>query len=486
MTRVQLPLIVGLLFFLGSCGGTFEQPQLAPSVELPEQFVESLPNTSKGIEFWQGLGGDELLTLQEEALGNNLELSMAMTRLEAAGEEARIVGADRLPSVSASLNSGRQKQNFIGFPIPGSSGGVLSSTTSSSGVSLSVQWEVDLWGRLRAGRAAAGRRILASEADLQSARLSLEAQVAKAFLAVQAAEIRLALTRRSLENRRSTASKLSDRFSRGLSTVTDLRLARADRDFTRAREIGDQLLLQRTSRSLEILLGRYPRGDYSVLGENPRLGPSTQTPLPELPRLQPKDLLQRRPDLRAAEHRATALGLQVDEARAALFPRLSLSASGGTRTEEMSDLADLDFSVWNLAGNLLQPVFQGGRLRAALRLSQWRYLEAISSYQLALLRAFGEVENALATEKGAALEAEALANASLESRKAAERSQDDYANGLADILVLLLSEGRAIDAESRWVDAEFRRRNAHIDAYLALGGGPDSTTSESPTADSSP
>ncbi len=478
MTRAQLPFFAGLLALLGSCGGTLDQPQLAPSVELPAQFVESLPNTSKGLDFWRGLGGGELLALQEEALGNNLELSMAVMRLEAAGEEARIVGADRLPSVSASLNSGRQKQNFIGFPIPGSSGGVLSSTTSSSGVSLSVQWEVDLWGRLRAGRAAAGRRVLASEADLQDARLSLEAQVAKAFLAVQAAEIRLALTRRSLENRLSTSSKLSDRFSRGLGTVTDLRLARADRDFTRARELTDELLLQRTSRSLEILLGRYPRGDYTVLGENPRLGNSTQTPLPELPRLQPEDLFQCRPDLRAAEHRALALGLQVKEARAALFPRLSLSASGGTRTEDMSDLGDLDFSVWNLAGNLLQPIFQGGRLRAAHRLSQARYLEAMAGYQLALLRAFGEVENALATEKSAALEAEALASAAQESRKAAERSQNDYVNGLADILVLLISEGRAIDAESRWVNAEFRRRNAHIDAFLALGGGPSSPTSD--------
>ena len=238
-------------------------------------------------------------------------------------------------------------------------------------------------------------------------------------------------------------------------------------------------------------MGRYPRGDFSVLGSKARLGEAVQAPLPKLPYLKPEELYQRRPDLLAAEHRAVALGLQVKEARAALFPRLSLSASGGTRAEDMNDLGDLDFSVWNLAGNLLQPIFQGGRLRASHRLSQARHREAMAGYQLAILRAFADVENALATEKSAALESDALASAAHESRMAAKRSQHDYANGLADILVLLISEGRAIDAESRWVDAEFRRRNAHIDAYLALGGerGPVSTDSytslTSPTTESS-
>ena len=154
--RPQILLIAGLLTFLGSCGGTLRQPQISSSVDLPPRFVESLPENSNALEFWRGLGGEELLALQEEAMGNNLELSMALARLDAAGQEARMVGADRLPSVSASLSSGRQKQNFIGFPIPGSEGGVLTSTTSSSGVSFSVQWEVGPLGAFEGGSGRGG------------------------------------------------------------------------------------------------------------------------------------------------------------------------------------------------------------------------------------------------------------------------------------------------------------------------------------------
>jgi NodT family efflux transporter outer membrane factor (OMF) lipoprotein len=185
----------------------------------------------------------------------------------------------------------------------------------------------------------------------------------------------------------------------------------------------------------------------------------------------PSELLERRPDLAAAERRLAATNMRVREAKSALFPRISLTASGGRTSSELEDLLSSQFNVWSLAGNLAQPLFQGGRLWANVQLNRARATEALEQYLQTVLQAFGEVETALAGERLLA-EREATLRAATEQSIAARRlAEDRYRNGLEDFVTLLEAQRRALEAESQWITVRRMRIENRINLHLALGGG---------------
>jgi len=185
----------------------------------------------------------------------------------------------------------------------------------------------------------------------------------------------------------------------------------------------------------------------------------------------PAELLARRPDLVAAERRLAAAGLSVDEARAARLPRISLTGSAGRSSQELEDLLDEDFTVWSLAANLLQPIFQGGRLAAAVDLAEARRREALAGWVSAALAAFGEVEQALAADAFLLARLAALEEAAEQALAARELSEERYLAGLAPYLSVLESQRQALAAESELLAARRGRLDARVDLHLALGGG---------------
>jgi NodT family efflux transporter outer membrane factor (OMF) lipoprotein len=416
--------------------------------------------------WWQAFGDDRLDALIADVLASNYDLAATAARVEQAEARARIAGAARKPQLDATVTGRRNRQNFIGLPIPGSTSNVLSTTSTNLGVSLNASWEADLWGRLRAGEAAVLAEVGAARAELEAVRLSLAAQTARAwFTALEAAEQR-ALAEGTLENRRRTRERIDRRYRQGLRSPVDLRLAQAAEASAEGALHRRQRILEDAVRQLEILRGGYP----TTAGLDGVHGPLPGLPAPVPPGL-PAELVTRRPDLAAAERRLAAAGQRVAEARRALYPSLRLTGSTGTTSDQLADLLDGDFSVWSLAGSLLQPLFQGGRLRAGVALARSSEEEALARYTGGVLAAFAEVESALAAEAHLEALESALERATAEARAARELAEDRYTAGLSEYLEVLESQRQSFTAESQWLEARRQRLTNRVDLYLALGGG---------------
>ncbi len=311
----------------------------------------------------------------------------------------------RRPAVAAATGDGDDIQapsEFHRIPHSRWRGDVLTSTTTNNGVSLNLSWEVDLWGRLRAGEAAALADVMASSADLRAARLSLAAQTARGYFAVIEARTQAELARETLDNQRLAYAQIRERYERGLRPSLDLRLGRSSTATAEAALHQRDQMLDFARRQLESLLGRYPGALLRASAQLPQLSEQVPVGLPS-------ELIRRRPDLVAAERRLAAADARLVQARRALYPRISLTASSGRSSEELADLLKGDFSVWNLAANLTQPLFQGGRLRGGVDMAVANVDGAVAAFAQSVLRALGEVEGALAAEGYLALQEAALA-----------------------------------------------------------------------------
>lgn len=425
------------------------------------------PAEPSGPTWWSGFGGEPLDALIRRALEHNRDLAVAAARVEAAAAEARIAGADLPPQVGAGLDASRRRQNFIGLPIPGG-GDVLSSTSTTLTGGLDVSWEVDLWGRLRAGAAAALAGTEAAAADRSAAELSISGQTAKAWFSLLEALHQVELAGEEADSRRRTSERIRRRYEAGLRDALDLRLALSGQAVAEAALPTRELALDAARRRLELLIGDYPAGE---LGPAVATDPAWPELPPPVPAGLPAELLTRRPDLLAAERRLAAAGLGVDQARAALYPRLTLTGSAGRSSSELEDLLDNDFSVWSLAAGLLQPVFQGGRLRAGIELAAARRREAALAWSETAARAFAEVESALAAEAALASQEKALATSVDQAVAARDLAEERYGAGLVDYLVVLDAQRTALSARSQLLEVQRRRLEARVDLHLALGGG---------------
>lgn len=420
------------------------------------------PGARIGAEWWRAFGDPLLDDCVERALAHNTDLQAAGARLAAAAEVARIAGADRTPQVDLALDAQRGRQLFLGFPFGGTA--VPSSTVTTFGASLNLSWEIDLWGRLAAGEAAALADLQAETALFAGAQQSLIAQTCKAYFAVVEARQQLDLSVATEASVRATTEDVRDRFRRGLRPAIDTFQALTNLHAAEDEVAQRGLELQAAVRQLEILLGGYPAGtaaSAAVLAGD----------LPEVPAGLPSSLLGRRPDLAAAERRLAAAGCRVAEARAALYPRISLTASGGTSSLDLEDLVDETFRVWSIGGNLLQPLLRGGALRAELARTEAVQQEAIANYGGTVLRAFAEVETALAG--GVRLGArETAATAAAQSAAAArDLARERYQSGLTDFLAVADGQRQAFRAESTAIAVRRLRAENRIDLILSLGGG---------------
>ncbi|MDH3628771.1 MAG: efflux transporter outer membrane subunit [Acidobacteriota bacterium] len=440
----------------------------------PDRFTATLEQTPASETFeadawWTQFGDAQLNHWVERALEQNRDLEAAAARVDRAAAEARIRGADLRPSVSFDPSFSRQRQNFIGLPIPGSSGNVLSTTTSRYGVGLNSQWEVDLWGRLRAASRGAMADFQATRADYRGARLSLVAQTVRAWFSLLEADDQLALARDSETSFRDSAEQVRSRFESGLRPAIELRLALSS--LHGAEALVERWRQQRDAamRQLEILVGDYPAGRLA--------GPEKMGPLPDLPPSipvgLPATLIARRPDLSAAERRIQGAEQRTLAARRSLYPRLTLTAGAGTVSDDLGDLLDGDFRVWNIAAGIFQPIFQGGRLRADVERNQQIQREQVAAFQAAALRAYGEVESALVAEEALARRLGHLNQASEQLLAAVRLAEDRYRNGIGDYLTVLESQTRALQALTSSIGARRQLLDNRISLHLALGGGFD-------------
>ena len=453
----QLAAIIVLLFSLAACQPP-DAPRLPdPGVAPPLAWKAPASPGRLASGWWKNFGDATLDSLVAEALAHNPDLKSAAARIAQAQAQAVIAGADLYPHLAAGGSGSKSKS--------------VSSTTdnitrpSRLGVSLEISWEVDLWGRIRSGRLAALEDVYSTRALWEGARLSLAGQTAKAwFLCIESWQQRK-LARDTVDNHQKTADMVRQRYEMGLSPALDLRLSLSNLARSSSILVLRREAYQRSLRQLEALLGRYPAGEVKTATSMPGL------PSP-VPAGLPSSLLERRPDLASAKAKVYASQARLAQARAALLPRLSLTATGGATSSALVDLVNLGTNgFWNLAANLTAPIFEGGRLRAQVDLAKAKEDETFADYASTAIGAFTEVEQALTAEQLLAERVRAVKNYADEAGSARELAELRYQQGLIDFNTLLSTQRTDLEAQSSYLETKRVRLSNRVDLYLALGGG---------------
>jgi NodT family efflux transporter outer membrane factor (OMF) lipoprotein len=453
-----------LLAIAGLLAGCATAPiqDVPDNIRIPTGAQQGADTLSISTVWWSDFSDPALEDLIAESRAANFDLRAAAGRMQAAASQAKAAGAPLWPQISASSGGTRQQQVFVGFPIPGQPGPVKTKSTSF-GISLDITWELDVWGRLGAGRAAAVADRQAAIATYNGAKLSLEAQTAKAWFALTEAQLQHDLAQATLENHNTSVQQIETRYRRGVRTSLDLRLMKVERANARDRLQQARQRLAVAARQIEVILGRYPSGDYKASLALPTL---TRAVPPHIP----AEIVARRPDLVTAERRLAASVMRVKEAKRARYPRISLTGSTGQTSDDLSNLLKGDFTVWRLVGNLVAPLFQGGRIQAGIDASKARNEEAIAVFASRVLSAYAEVENTLEAEGFLADREAALTEASEEATAARSLAEDQYRSGLRDLITMLSAQRAAHTAASQLLAVRRHRLDARVNLHLALGG----------------
>ena len=460
----QVLLMAGSLMVLAGCQTLDIRPESTETVvEVPEapeaRWVELAPEELPSTDWVAEFSDPVLLSLVAEALNANPDIRSAAAAYEAALARTDISRADTLPSVSGDLSARRSE--FGDDNIPGS---------SNLGYGINASWEADIWGRIGDQVDASELDAAASQADYAGIRLAIAAQVSQTWFNLIEAKLLQDLTESDVETQARALRLTERRFDGGVAESSDVRLARSALANAEALLASRKQSVSALARNLEILLRRYP-AEALVAPDD----------LPALPRLvgagAPADMLVRRPDLLAADRRLQAAGLDVDVARKALLPSLSLNGGVNGDGSSLSNLFDIDALVASLAGSLTQPIFQGGRLRANVEQQEAFLRQQAENYAGSVLDAYLEVENALDAEDRLQEREAALRISVDEAIQAEDRLEARYAEGLASILQLLDAQSRRISAEGQLISARKERLANRVRLYVALGGGQYGDTS---------
>jgi multidrug efflux system outer membrane protein len=428
-------------------------PPAWPRVSITEQSIAERP----WGEIFRAPEIDELI---REALANNTDLRLAADRVELARAQFGITRSALLPSVDLGAAYARQR-------APGLNPNQNVVSESASLALLVPTWEIDLWGRVRSAAEAARRELLASEEDRKALYTSLVAQVASGYLRLIEIDAQLELSRETLGTRRESQRLIDARLRGGVASRLELNdaislVAGAEQTIAS---------LERTRSTAEnavaILVGRNP----GPIARNMRL---VQFPLPpELPAGLPSMLLARRFDIRAAEETLRASDANVDAARLAFFPAITLTGLAGLASPALRDLFDSGRYAWSIAPALTLPIFNAGRLQSNLEAAQAQQRIAVERYRFAVRNAFGEVSNALVDYERLGEERAALAVAVTANRERLRLADLRYRAGVAAYFEVLDSSRQLFEAELALLNSTAGQYRAVIDLYRALGGGYD-------------
>ncbi|MBB3224225.1 efflux transporter outer membrane subunit [Pseudoduganella umbonata] len=410
-----------------------------------------------------------LQALIATALDNNRDLRTAALRIEEARAAYRVTRADRLPNVNAALSGTRARTP--GFLNP-ATGQPSIGERFDAGLSLS-SFELDFFGRVRSLSEAALATYLATDEARQAAQISLAAEVAKAYFTERAFAEQLALAQRTYEARRRTFELTQQRLDAGASSLLDLRSNETLMETARAAALALARQRAQAANALALLVGapQVQPADASANAAAPMADDAQIDAMSAVPAGLPSDLITRRPDIRAAEQRLVAANANIGAARAAFFPRISLTAAIGSASPEFSQLFDGGNDTWSFVPQLTLPIFDAGRNRANLTLSEVRRNIAVADYERTIQAAFREVADALA------------ARSYLGDQVAAQRAIQDaqaerlrlltlrFENGVASSLDVLDAQRELFSAEQELVQARLLRTTSAIDLYRALGGG---------------
>jgi outer membrane protein, multidrug efflux system len=433
-----------------------------PVMELPASGAPSMPAIDR---WWTQFNDPQLTALIEETLAANLDLRIAVARIEEARASLRLARSFRSPSLDADIVAARARRSNATEPrFPGP----LTAESYSAG--LNVAYEVDLWGRLAAGTAAAQASLLGTRYSAETVRTVLAAQVANAYFTLLGYDAELRLSRDTLATRIESATLQKERFDAGLIGDYELRLAEAERATVAASVPPLQRAVAQTEAALAVLAGRSARAVFApVVTRSAELKVAAAEPA--VPEGLPSDLLVRRPDIRQAEADLVAANARIDEARAQYFPMLSLTARLGSESSQLSDLFSGPALAWSVAGALFQPIFDAGRIASQVDAARSRREQAELAYVRAVQGAFRDTHDALVAHRSARESHAAQDDRRAQFAEALRLAELRYEAGYTSYLEVLDNQRNLLDADRARLVALRARQAALVDLYKALGGG---------------
>ncbi|MEL7536819.1 MAG: efflux transporter outer membrane subunit [Pseudomonadota bacterium] len=456
MTRVALAV---LALLVAACAPYARKP------DLPALTEPSLPDVPAAWQVAQANVGDVeigwiaklddpvLVELVREALKNNRDLQAAFEAVEQSRAIARQARASLFPAL-----------NYSGSAAEG--GRVADSSTDSYSTGLSLSWELDIWGRVRAARNAADYGAASAEADYVFTQYSLAASVAQTYFLVIESALQEDVARKSLNAFAETERIVRAQRELGAADAYDESLARSNLATARATLAETAGAKRLARRALEVLVGRYPADAFANRVDLPTVPPVPAAGVPSA-------LLERRPDLIAAELSVASAFSNVGATKATRLPTFSLSGNLDIAAPDIGDALDPDNGTWSLATALLGPLFDAGLRRAQIDQASSEQRQAIASYAQTALNAFQEVENSLDQNTVVAVRVAALKDAADAQNRAFELAQLRYQEGETDLLDVLLVQSNTLTADSAFVTARREQLDEWINLNLALGGSWD-------------
>jgi NodT family efflux transporter outer membrane factor (OMF) lipoprotein len=418
--------------------------------DLPSQWASIQQRIGDVKVSWlEKLNDPALTSLVLEAQKNNRNLQV----MSASVDGARALANQAASSLSPQLTS-------VGNT---SAGGVEGSGSNNFNLGLQASWEADLWGRIRSGNLAAQENVVAAEAEYKFAQYSLAANVAKTYFVAIEANKQLEIAQKSVDTVVETNRIVQVQFDNGLANQQNISLAKADLASAQDGLVSSKAGQRDATRSLELLLGRYPSAELGVDQSLPILPNSLSAGIPS-------QLLERRPDLVSAERKVAAAFNRLDAAKAAKLPNLSLSGSLGGVSTSLSNILNPANLAWQAIGSLVTPIIDGGRLDAQVEAATADQKVAVASYAQVALNAFADVERSL--DQGSVLRKRvaALTTVLVESEKALKIANLQFNEGEISLLDVLILQQRVFSARSNLLSINRASLTQFVNLNLALGG----------------
>jgi NodT family efflux transporter outer membrane factor (OMF) lipoprotein len=442
---------------LALTGCSVTSPMLTPDVAAPAAWNEPAGAAATAVspDWWKRFDSAELQSLVDQALAGSPDLAIAAERVRQAEAQVRVAGASLFPSLDLGAGSSTRTTNNDRSSI----------TTNASSATLSASYEVDLWGRNRAGVNAAKSSLQATIYDRDAARLTLISGVATSYFEVLSLRSRLAVAKENLGIAQRVRDLVAARVRNGANTQLDLSRQEATVLSQQAALLPLEQQERQTLAALAVLIGRVPEGfDVKATGVDALNVPSIDPGLPS-------DLVVRRPDLASAEAQLAAANADVAAARAAMLPSISLTGSLGAASGALLSFVSGGTSTIGLALSVLQPIFDGGRLSGQKAAAESRERELVESYRKVILAAFKDVEDALVAASRQSEQEALQAKVQVEAREALRLAEVRYREGADDLLSVLDAQRTLFNAQDQLSQIRLNRLEAAVSLYKALGGG---------------
>jgi NodT family efflux transporter outer membrane factor (OMF) lipoprotein len=449
---------MAVVLALSLTGCAIVSPQLKPDVPVAGTWNEVGPANAAAVSatWWQSFGSAELSSLVAGALSGSPDLAIATERVRQAEAQVRVAGASLFPVLSAGGNTSTHR----------TSGADSTVTTNATGLTLTASYELDLWGKNRAGVRSAESSLAASEFDRETARLTLTSGVATGYFDVLALRTRLGIARENLAIAERVQELVLARARNGAASALDVSRQEATVLSQRAALLPLEQLERQTLAALAVLIGRPPEGfDVKATGIADLAVPAIDAGLPA-------ELLVRRPDLASAEAQLAASNADVAAARAALLPSITLTGTAGLASGALLSLVSGGTtSAIGIAASLLQPIFDGGRLRGQKAIAESRERELVETYRKAILSAFEDVEKALAGTSRLGEQEQLQDDVQARARESLRLAEVRYRAGADDLLTVLDAQRTLFSAQDQLAQTKQTRLEAAVSLYKALGGG---------------